>query len=84
MITKLKLARYKKFNGDLDKWVQSQKDGLDDVISGTEWEQIDQFIQRLRLGKHLSATMEYRTETDRVLKKNLEDAEAIEMAKGMA
>ena len=84
MITKLKLDRFKTFAGDVDKWVQSQKDGRDDVLNGAEWEQIDKVMQRIRLGKQGNATKEYRDETERVLKKTLEDEEAITMAKGMA
>ncbi|MDB5104736.1 MAG: hypothetical protein JWP91_2425 [Fibrobacteres bacterium] len=84
MITKLKLDRFRKFNGDLDKWVLSQKDGRDEVLNGAEWEQIDKVMQRLRLGKQVNSTKEYRDETERVLKKTLEDEEAITMAKSMA
>lgn len=84
MITKSKLQRYKDFNGDLDDWVRSQKDGLDATLTGDEWVQIDKVVQRLKIQRHGNASLDYRNETERLLKKILESPEVIQMAKGMA
>jgi hypothetical protein len=83
VITKEKLQRYGKFKGDLDKWVLSQRDGADPVLNGADWNDIDKLMQRLKIEKNGFATQDYRTETQRVMKKLLEGGEAIEMIKGM-
>ncbi len=83
MITKEKMQRYQDFNGDLDKWVLTQKNGLDEVLSGPEWTTIDKVVQRLRIQKNGNASVDYRNETDRLLKKSLESDEVIEIAKTM-
>ncbi|MDB5047568.1 MAG: hypothetical protein JWO30_639 [Fibrobacteres bacterium] len=83
MITKEKLERYKKFKGDVDKWVFSQKDGADEVMNGADWSEIDKLMQRLKIEKNGFASQDYRTETERVMKKTVESGEAIKMAKEM-
>ncbi|MEO7426839.1 MAG: hypothetical protein ABI036_16755 [Fibrobacteria bacterium] len=83
MITKEKLQQYGKFKGDLDKWVSSQRDGADPVLNGADWNEIDKLIQRLKIEKHGFATQDYRTETQRVIRKTIEGGEAIEMIKKM-
>lgn len=84
MITKLKIQRYKEFNGELEDWVRSQKEGLDTTLTGDEWLQIDKIVQRLKIQRNGSASMDYRTETERLLKKVFEDPEVILIARGMA
>jgi hypothetical protein len=76
VITKEMLERFNAFKGDMDKWVRSQKDGRDDVLTGTDWTTIEKLIQRLKLEKNGFATMEYRGETERLLNKTLENSEA--------
>ena len=83
MISKEKLERYQKYNGDLDLWVKSQKDGMDELLNGTEWTLIDKIIQRLKIEKGGNASMDYRGETVRVLNKNFENEEVILFAKTM-
>lgn len=78
------MQRYKEFNGDLDDWVKSQKDGLDTVLTGDEWTQIDKVVQRLKIQRHGNASLDYKNETERLLKKNLENLEVIQIAKSMA
>ena len=78
------MQRYKEFNGDLDDWVRSQKDGLDSTLTGDEWLQIDKVVQRLKIQRNGSASLDYRTETERLLKKLFETPEVIQLAKGMA
>lgn len=84
MITKAQLQRYKEYNGDLDDWVRSQKDGLDTTLTGDEWVQIDKLIQRLKIQRNGTASSDYRTETERLLKKMLESPDLIQMARGLA
>ena len=84
MISKAKLQRFKEFNGDLDEWVRSQKDGLDSTLTGDEWLQIDKVVQRLKIQRNGNASLDYRTETERLLKKLFENPETIQLAKGMA
>lgn len=84
MISKAKLQRYKEFNGELEDWVRSQKDGLDSTLTGDEWLQIDKVVQRLKIQRNGTASLDYRNETDRLLKKIFENPEAILFAKGMA
>lgn len=83
LITKSKMQRYKEFNGDLDDWVRSQKEGLDTTLTGDEWVQIDRIVQRLKIQRHGNASLDYRTETERLLKKDLESPEVIQMARSM-
>ena len=83
MITKEQLERFNAFKGDMDKWVLSQRDGRDDVLNGSDWTLIDKLVQRLKLEKSGFATMEYRGETERLLNKSLENAEAKKFAQGM-
>lgn len=83
MISKAKMERYKEFNGDLDNWVRSQKDGLDSTLTGDEWLQIDRVVQRLKIQRNGNASLDYRTETERLLKKLFENPEVISLAKGM-
>jgi hypothetical protein len=84
LITKTKMQKYKEFNGELEDWVQSQKGGLDGTLTGDEWIQIDKMVQRLKLQRNGNASLDYRNETERLLKKGLENAEVIEMARSMA
>jgi hypothetical protein len=84
MISKEKMLQYKKFNGDLDKWVKSQKGGMDEVLSGADWTVIDKVVQRLKIEKNQYASNDFREETKRVLVRTFENAEVIEMAKSMA
>lgn len=83
MITKEMLERYRKFKGDADKWALSQRDGIDEVLNGTDWNAIDKLVQRLKIEKHGFATQDYRAETERVLKKTVEDGEALRLAREM-
>jgi hypothetical protein len=84
LITKLKMQRYKEFNGDLDDWVRSQKDGLDTTLTGDDWTQIDKIVQRLKIQRHGNASLDYKNETERLLKKMLESPEVIQIARSMA
>jgi hypothetical protein len=77
------MLRYKEFNGDLDDWVKSQKGGLDQALTGEEWTQIDKVVQRLRIQKGGNASSDYRTETERLLKKVLVEDEVIRIARSM-
>lgn len=77
------MQRYKEFNGDLDDWVRSQKEGLDPTLTGDEWLQIDKIVQRLKIQRNGTASVDYRTETERLLKKVFESSEVILLAKGM-
>jgi hypothetical protein len=81
LITKIQMQKYWEFDGDLDEWVRSQKDGLDATLTGTEWELIDKLVQRLRIQKGGNASSDYKDETERVLKKNLENEDVIRMAR---
>jgi hypothetical protein len=83
LITKEKMERYRKFAGDLDNWVRSQKRDADEVLNGAEWSIIDKAMQRLKLQKSGFASKEYRDETERVLSKTFADAEAIQIAREM-
>lgn len=82
-ISKAQLEKYREFNGDVDDWVRSQKNGLDGVLSGSEWDVIDKLVQRLKIQKNGNASSDYKTETERVLKKTLESEEVIRMAREM-
>jgi hypothetical protein len=84
LITKSKMQKYKEFNGELEDWVHSQKGGLDETLTGDEWIEIDKMVQRLRLQRNGNASIDYRNETERLLKKGLENAEVIEIARSMA
>ena len=84
MINKLQILRYRKYNGDLSKWVKSQKNGLDEILSGADWSMIDKMIQRLRIQKTGIPSSDYTNETDRVLKKFLESEEVAQIAREMA
>jgi hypothetical protein len=83
VITKEQLERFNAFKGDMDKWVLSQRNGRDDILSGPEWNTIDKLLQRLKLEKHGFATPDYRGETERLMNKTLENAEAKKFALGM-
>lgn len=80
----VQMQRYKDAEGDVDVWVRSQKDGLDGVLSGDEWNLIDKLVQRLKIQKNGNASSDYKTETERVLKKNLENEDVISLARTMA
>lgn len=82
-ISKAQMEKYREFNGDVDDWVRSQKNGLDGVLSGTEWDVIDKLVQRLKIQKNGNASSDYKTETERVLKKTLESDEVIRIARDM-
>ena len=84
MITKSQILRYRKFGGDLSKWVKSQKNGLDEILSGADWSAIDKMIQRLRIQKTGNPSSDYTNETDRVLKKFFESEEVAQIAREMA
>jgi hypothetical protein len=84
LITKAQMQRYKEFNGDLDNWVRSQKNGIDETLTGEEWLQIDKAVQRLRIQKNGNASLDYRNETERILKKILVSDELIQIARSMA
>lgn len=84
MITIEQMQKYKDAGGDVDAWVRSQKDGLDGVLTGDEWNLIDKLVQRLKIQKNGNASSDYKTETERVLKKNLENEEVIRLARTMA
>ena len=83
MINQEQLERYGKFSGDLDKWVASQKRGMDETLSGNDWTIIDKVIQRLKLQNSGFASNDYREETERVLRKTFANAETIQIARGM-
>lgn len=83
MINKDQIERYIKYSGDLDKWVRSQKGGMDETLSGSDWNLIEKAVQRLRLEKSMSASHDYKAETERVLNKTFENAEVIRMAREM-
>lgn len=84
MITKEQLERFNAFKGDMDKWALSQRDGRDTVLTGAEWTTIDKLVQRLKLEKNGFATPDYRGETERLMNKTLENAEAKKFALTMA
>ena len=77
------MQRFTEFYGDIENWVKSQKQGLDDTLTGEEWNQIDKVIQRLRLQVNGNASMDYRNETERVMKRVFENEDVIKMARGM-
>lgn len=77
------MERFTEFYGDIENWVKSQKQGLDDTLTGEEWNQIDKVIQRLRLQVNGNASMDYRNETERVMKRVFENEDVIKMARGM-
>ncbi len=83
MISKEQLERYKKYDGDQDKWVASQKRGMDETLSGNDWTVIDKVIQRLKLQKTGFASNDYREETERVLLKTFGVPETIQLARTM-
>ena len=83
VITKEMLERFHAFKGDMDKWVLSQRDGRDEVLTGADWTLIDKLFQRLKLEKTGFATLEYRGETERIMNKSLENAEAKKFAQSM-
>jgi hypothetical protein len=83
LINREQLDRYGKFAGDLDKWIASQKKGMDEALSGNDWTLIDKVIQRLKLQKSGFASNDYREETERVLLKTFGDAEIIKAARAM-
>lgn len=67
----------------MDKWVLSQRDGRDEVLTGTEWTTIDKLVQRLKLEKNGFATPDYRGETERLMNKTFENGDAKKFALGM-
>jgi hypothetical protein len=78
------MQRYKEFNGEIEDWIHSQKNGLDETLTGDEWNQIEKLVQRLKIQRNGNASIDYKTETERLLKKDLENIEVIQIAKGMA
>jgi len=68
----------------MNEWVRSQKNGLDEILNGTEWTGIDKLVQRLRIQKNGNASLDYKNETERLLKKNMQDEEVIQIARGLA
>jgi len=68
----------------MNEWVRSQKNGLDEILNGTEWTGIDKLVQRLRIQKIGNASLDYKNETERLLKKNMQDEEVIQIARGLA
>ena len=78
------MQKYKEFNGEIDSWVGSQKNGLDETLTGDEWNQIEKIVQRLKIQRNGSASSDYKNETERLLLKGLENAEVIQIAKSMA
>jgi hypothetical protein len=83
MINKEQLLRYKKFDGDLDKWVGSQKRDRDELLTGADWTLIDKVVQRLKIEKNQYASNDFREETKRVLARTFENEEVIKLAKDM-
>jgi hypothetical protein len=78
------MLKYKEFNGELEGWVHSQKNGLDETLTGDEWNRIDKVVQRLKIQRNGNASSDYRNETERLLKKDLDGAETIQIARSMA
>jgi hypothetical protein len=78
------MLRYKEFNGVVEDWVGSQKNGLDETLTGDEWNQIEKIVQRLRIQQNGNASIDYRNETERLLKKGLENSEVIQIARSMS
>ena len=78
------MQKYKEFNGDVDDWIHSQKSGLDDTLTGDEWNQIEKIVQRLKIQRNGNASIDYKNETERLLKKDLENIDVIQIAKSMA
>jgi hypothetical protein len=78
------MQKYKEFNGNVEDWVRSQKNGLDETLTGDEWNQIEKIVQRLKIQRNGNASMDYKNETERLLKKELEDLDVIQIAKSMA
>jgi hypothetical protein len=83
LITTAKMQRYIEFYGDIDNWARSQVNGLDETLNGDEWNQIEKLVQRLRIQRNGSASIDYKNETERVLKKTFENEEAIQLARNM-
>ncbi len=81
MINKEQIERYIEYKGDLDKWVRSQKGSMDDTLSGADWNLIEKAVNRLRLERSMSASHDYKAETERVLNKTFENAEVIQLAR---
>jgi len=84
LITKSKMLRYKEFNGVVEDWVVSQKNGLDETLTGDEWNHIEKIVQRLRIQKNGNASIDYKNETERLLKNGFENTEVIQIARGMS
>lgn len=78
------MQKYKEFNGEVDGWVSSQKNGLDETLTGDEWNQIEKIVQRLKIQRNGNASSDYKNETERLLKINMENIEVIQIAKSMA
>lgn len=83
LITKAKMQKFTEFYGDIDNWVKSQANGLDGTLTGDEWNQIDKVIQRLRLQRGPNASIDYKNETERVMKRSFENEEVMQMARNM-
>jgi len=78
------MQKYKEFNGDVDDWIRSQKNGLDGTLTGDEWNEIEKIVGRLKIQQNGSASSDYKNETERLLKKVLENTEVVQIAKSMA
>jgi hypothetical protein len=84
VITKAQVERYQQFQGDLDKWIDSQKKARDECIAGPDWTLIDKAAQRLKLEKTGFASHEYREETKRVLRRTFTEDGAAALVKALS
>jgi len=84
VITKEQFERYQKYDGDVEKWVASQKRSRDEVLTGADWSVIEKAIQRLQTQKKGFASHDYRDETERILLRTFGDAALIDAVRTMA
>lgn len=84
MITTEQFERYQKYDGDVEKWVASQKRMRDELLTGADWTVIEKAIQRLQVQKKGFASQDYREETERILVRTFGSPELIEAVRSMS
>jgi Spy/CpxP family protein refolding chaperone len=77
MITVAKIKVYQRFAGDIDGFARGGTPAEKGAITGEEWSQIEQLLQRLSLMKNMPVADSYRSETTQLLSASVSDEAAL-------
>lgn len=84
MLTLEKLNIFEEFDGDIDGWTRMRHDADNSLMTAAEWSQIDRLVMDLRIVASGRASVEFREETERMLRENAADEATRDAVRGLA